>query len=466
MNVELGNSGTTRRPVSAGSVRGRPARGMIRAKFIAMLVVLDLITIIGGFSATHVIIGRGSSDTQWLYDLIAIIPIYIVVAINAGAYDVESLGSRFTAAKNGARALLITASAIVLVAFCLKVSTNFSRMTLLIGVTGSVIVLVVTRYVFVGRAFKILGGEPFVTIFLVDSDDVIPPDDHLVMPASIYRLDPDSHDPHMYDRLATVLKSADRVIVTCAPNRRQSWTRALKGANILSEIVIPELSELAPLGQGWHGLLPTIVVAKGPLRLSDRLIKRCFDVAVSSLALVALLPILIIISLVIKLDSPGPIFFVQTRIGRGNAQFRLLKFRSMRHEEADSQGLKSTARDDDRITRVGRVLRSASLDELPQLINIIKGDMSVVGPRPHALGSRAADKLFWEIDERYWHRHAAKPGLTGLAQIRGYRGATHEESDLVNRLQADLEYLDQWSIRKDIWILFLTLRVLLHPNAY
>jgi lipopolysaccharide/colanic/teichoic acid biosynthesis glycosyltransferase len=138
----------------------------------------------------------------------------------------------------------------------------------------------------------------------------------------------------------------------------------------------------------------------------------------------------------------------------------------MRHEKADSQGRRSAAKDDDRITRIGRILRMTSVDELPQLLNVLMGDMSIVGPRPHALGSRAADKLFWEIDERYWHRHTTKPGLTGLAQVRGYRGATHSESDLIKRLQADLEYLDHWSLLKDVWILFRTVRVILHPNAY
>ena len=132
----------------------------------------------------------------------------------------------------------------------------------------------------------------------------------------------------------------------------------------------------------------------------------------------------------------------------------------------DGNGDRSTGRDDDRITRVGRIIRMTSIDELPQLLNVLMGDMSIVGPRPHALGSRAEDKLFWEIDERYWHRHAAKPGLTGLAQIRGFRGATVHEYDLVNRLQADLEYLDHWTIWKDLKIILQTFRVLLHRNAY
>ena len=129
-------------------------------------------------------------------------------------------------------------------------------------------------------------------------------------------------------------------------------------------------------------------------------------------------------------------------------------------------GARSTGRHDDRVTRVGRFIRAHSLDELPQLFNVLRGEMSIVGPRPHALGSRAEDKLFWDIDTSYWHRHAVKPGLTGLAQVRGYRGATETVSDLSNRLQADLEYLSGWSLWRDIAIIFATFRVLIHRNAY
>ena len=112
------------------------------------------------------------------------------------------------------------------------------------------------------------------------------------------------------------------------------------------------------------------------------------------------------------------------------------------------------------------VWRKSSIDELPQLFNVLKGDMSLVGPRPHAIGSLAGNKLFWEIDERYWHRHSLRPGLTGLAQIRGFRGATDLEPDLTGRLQADLEYLAGWTIWRDIAILFATVRVLFHDRAF
>ena len=270
----------------------------------------------------------------------------------------------------------------------------------------------------------------------------------------------------MLDRLARVLHGSERAVVACPAERRQEWARALAGANVDAEILAPELASLGALGLHRHGGTPTLLVGCGPLALRDRAAKRAFDVAVSATAIVVLLPVLLAAALAIKLESPGPIFFRQQRMGRGNRLFAILKFRSMRVEMTDQLGDRSATRDDGRVTRVGRFIRRTSIDELPQLINVLKGEMSIVGPRPHTLGSRAEDRLFWAIDERYFDRHAIKPGMTGLAQVRGFRGATHKLSDVTDRLQADLEYVVGWHIGRDLAIVARTLGVLVHPNAF
>jgi len=194
--------------------------------------------------------------------------------------------------------------------------------------------------------------------------------------------------------------------------------------------------------------------------------KRAFDVALSVVGLVILLPLFVLVALAIKLEDRGPALFIQQRLGHGNRFFDVLKFRSMKIERSDNAGARSASRDDDRVTRVGRLIRRTSIDELPQLVNVLRGDMSMVGPRPHAPGSQAGDKLFWRIDQAYWRRHSLKPGLTGLAQIRGFRGATDEEADLQNRLDADLEYIRGWSPWGDAMIVLKTLGVLVHRRAF
>lgn len=190
------------------------------------------------------------------------------------------------------------------------------------------------------------------------------------------------------------------------------------------------------------------------------------DLAITVPAIIVLAPMMALTALAIRLETSGPVFFRQPRVGRGNRLFKVLKFRSMHTDLCDASGNRSTARGDDRITRVGRIIRATSIDELPQLFNVLLGDMSLVGPRPHALGSLAGDQLFWRIDETYWLRHQLKPGITGLAQMRGHRGATLHASDLVNRLQSDMEYIQDWSIWRDFAILVGTARVLVHKNAY
>lgn len=437
-------------------------------RFIAFvyLVIIDLGGIVAGFaiaaSIRHVLVG----SVAWGPTTVALLPVYLIMALGLHAYDRNCLRNARQAGIRGAQAVIAAVCTMVLIAFTLQESEDLSRLVIVPGAVISCILLTISRYLFVRNLTYLVGGNPFNVILLHDGSIPLPEGSYSAVVAMDDGYDPDQHDPAMYDRLARTVAGADRIVVACAPERRPSWAHVLKSVNVQSEIFVPELLSLAPIGVSIHGQTPSIIVAVGPFGLSDRLIKRLFDVLGSATALIILMPVLAFVAMLIKLDSPGTVLFKQIRIGRRNEMFRIWKFRSMRMESSDGTGDRSTSRNDDRITRVGRLIRKTSIDELPQLFNVLKGDMSIVGPRPHALGSRAAEKLFWEVDGRYWHRHSVKPGLTGLAQVRGFRGATPEERDLHNRLQADLEYLENWSIWRDVKIILMTVRVLLHPNAY
>jgi len=190
--------------------------------------------------------------------------------------------------------------------------------------------------------------------------------------------------------------------------------------------------------------------------------KRALDILVAGSALLFFAPVLLLVGALIRLESRGPILFRQARGGLHGQPFTIFKFRSMRCEENGDRVVQA-ARDDDRVTRIGRLIRKTSLDELPQLLNVLMGDMSIVGPRPHAL---AHDVDYGAVIPRYSLRFRAKPGLTGLAQIRGLRGGTDEVQAMAARVEADVEYIERWTFGSDIRILLLTLpHLLLAENA-
>lgn len=193
--------------------------------------------------------------------------------------------------------------------------------------------------------------------------------------------------------------------------------------------------------------------------------KRAFDIVGAGLLLVLLSPVLLGVALAIKLTSRGPVMFVQRRWGRGNTPFRLYKFRSMFTELEDKSGISHTVADDPRVTPVGRFIRRTSLDELPQLINVLKGDMSLVGPRAHVLGMHAAGVRYEDLVPEYFARHAVRPGMTGLAQIRGLRGEIEDETHARARVASDLEYIRSFSIWTDLRIMILTIPAVLTGKA-
>lgn len=394
------------------------------------------------------------------------LPVYAVSALNLRCYDFDGIASARVGAFRVVYAFALTLGLVGLATFFLDASASLSRAVFGVGALVAVCLLVLLRSFLSSAGRRIEGLAAGNEVLIKDGLEIDAGSSSLAIDAAEHGLSLQLDDPHFMDRLGRYLRFADRVVVACHPDRRKMWANALKGADVDGEVIAPELDEIGAIGLKSFGKSNTFLVAKSPLRGADRAVKRAFDIALSVAAMPILLPIMLMVAIAVRLDSPGPILFRQKRLGLGNCIFEMYKFRSMYVEQNDSLGNISTARSDRRVTRVGRFIRATSLDELPQVFNVLLGDMSIVGPRPHPILCKAEDRLFWDIDVAYWHRHAMKPGITGLAQVRGFRGTTEKAAQFTNRLQADLEYLEGWSIWRDLAIIFATFKVLVHRNAF
>ena len=223
-----------------------------------------------------------------------------------------------------------------------------------------------------------------------------------------------------------------------------------------------------PRAYSYIGSVPVIDVFDKPIADWDVVMKAVFDRVVGGLALLLLAPLLLLVALAVKLDSRGPVFFKQRRYGFNNEYVEIYKFRSMYADKTDYEAALQVKRGDTRVTRVGRFIRKTSIDELPQLFNVVlRGNLSLVGPRPHALHTKAADKQYEEVVDGYFARHRVKPGITGWAQINGWRGETDTPEKIQRRVECDLYYIENWSLFLDVYILVATpLALLKTENAY
>ena len=220
-------------------------------------------------------------------------------------------------------------------------------------------------------------------------------------------------------------------------------------------------------GFGSFGGVPILTVCKKPLADWHSVIKTVEDRILASLLILFLGPLMLLVAFAIKLDSPGPVLFRQKRYGLNNHAIYVYKFRTMYHHMRDENAERLATRNDKRITRIGAFLRKSSIDELPQLFNVWRGEMSIVGPRPHAMSAKAADRLYEEVVSEYAARHRVKPGITGWAQVKGWRGETDTVEKIQKRVEHDLYYIENWSLTFDIKILVLTFFALLRAdNAY
>lgn len=452
-------------PFQVEQARPPSSRRGIRLLTYGLLAFGDFVSLVIAFLLGNFVRFGTIYDPSGIVSLVVMLPIFFGVIAQRKPYSGRFFISWRRSARDAITALVTSIAVAGFVAFYLHANLDISRSVVLIAGCLAAVLLVGGRWLLSQVVMAVVHGQPVATLMIVDGVDIAVPNVARVSADSV-NLSPRRADPADFARLNAVVGSCERVVIACPPDRRADWAALLKGANVMCEIVTPELDGLGMIRSSSLVGMSTIVTSLGPLDTMNRAVKRAFDLAVATVALVLLAPLLIVVAIAIQIDSAGPVFFRQPRMGRNNLLFDVLKFRSMRTDQCDTAGDRSTERGDPRITRVGRVIRATSIDELPQLFNVLNGAMSIVGPRPHALGSLAGDKLFWEVDDQYWDRHAMKPGITGLAQVHGYRGATEAPEDLTKRLRADIAYMRDWSIWRDLRILAATVRVIFHRNAY
>ncbi|MBG1232184.1 undecaprenyl-phosphate glucose phosphotransferase [Aestuariivirga litoralis] len=225
--------------------------------------------------------------------------------------------------------------------------------------------------------------------------------------------------------------------------------------------------KLSPRAYDYLGELPLLAVFDRPLSHWNEFLKNQIDRLIALCAIICLSPVMGCVALAVRIESKGPAIFKQKRYGFNNELIEVYKFRSMYVDQGDANAAKLVTKGDPRVTSVGRIIRKTSLDELPQLFNVLKGQLALVGPRPHATQAKAAGGLYDQVVDGYFARHKVRPGITGWAQINGWRGETDTVEKIAQRVKHDLEYIDRWSLGLDFYILFKTPFALLRSeNAY
>jgi Undecaprenyl-phosphate glucose phosphotransferase len=401
---------------------------------------------------------------------------FTTILVSRGSYKPLNLISLQGRIKETAAIWFIVFSLLLAVVFSLKVGANLSRGATATFMVIGIALLLGWRAILSAYLAKALARGSFAErrVVLIGEPDEIDTSEGLhrlrrcgyrpVESFPVLETDFGVHNG-MSPRLRSVL---DQVIRTAQSGTVEEillavrWDqRHLVDAIVAALRVVPIPIRLAPdrtiagllhkprteIGSTW-----VVDLHRGPLTWSECAVKRAFDIVFSSLALVMLAPTMLIAAIMIKLDSRGPVFFSQVRNGFNNKEFWIFKFRTMTVMEQGAE-VKQAVRNDRRVTRVGRWLRRSSIDELPQFLNVLRGEMSLVGPRPHATShNNEYEKVIW----KYAFRHHVKPGITGWAQIHGLRGETATVDLMEKRVELDLWYINNWSLWLDISILMKT----------
>ncbi|MHC2576708.1 Undecaprenyl-phosphate glucose phosphotransferase [Bradyrhizobium diazoefficiens] len=475
------------RTILAGSGKSRLAALLVLAASAEFLLVA-----VAAYSAAalyHQLTFLGAPDAaKYIQESLLISAMQLLVSIGLRQYSRIQTQPRHVFLWSGASGVVFVFSFFVSTIFLLKVSEDYSRATVLAQAVTVLLTVLGTRAIW----FSLL--QHAIASGLIDARRVILIGDpgHCsrfsaqatasgIRTIHSFDLPTSRADCSVPPRPGAVqaLPHARQLVADCRPLRADDIVilisesdvpAALALASALSELpvdvhVVPvgaiDLMAMSRITQ--FGNMVTMRIFQSPLTPFNRAIKRVFDVAAAIVGLIVICPFFVIIPLAIKLDSRGPVLFRQTRHGFNNEPIRVLKFRSMTVME-DGDNFRPVTRHDPRVTRLGRFMRHTNIDELPQLFNVLAGDMSLVGPRPHATSQ---NETFAELISSFSRRHNVKPGITGWAQVNGYRGETDTLEKMQRRVEHDLYYIDNWSFLLDLKIIVMTLfSRKLYWNAY
>lgn len=343
--------------------------------YLALMIVDIAVISLAFYTGATLYFGLGPNHHA-LMQAQLVTPIYLTIALYNGSYSVAALRDQGAAILKPVQAIALAALAMILLTYLSKTASIYSRVIFLMGVAGCSLLLPTIRMAMQSFVRWRCGDRVENILIVADGGPLPRLEGAMVVDARAGDLRPDLADPHALDRLSRLFAPMDRVLVCCEAARKADWARAMKGLSVEGEVIDEDVVRLGALGARHEDGLGFLLVSHRPLGLRDRAIKRLFDLSIAVPAVIVLAPLLVVVALLIRLEDGGPALFRQRRTGRGSRFFRIYKFRSMAVDSADAAGNISASREDGRITRIGRFIRSTSIDELPQLLNVIRGDMS------------------------------------------------------------------------------------------
>ncbi|UGY17337.1 undecaprenyl-phosphate glucose phosphotransferase [Bradyrhizobium septentrionale] len=470
------------RPARSVAVGKAIPAGVGKNRLAALLVLAagaEFLFVAFGAYCAAVLYHHGSPDApKYIQESILIAAMQLLVSVGLRQYSRIQTQPRHVFLWSGVSAVLFVFAFFISTIFLLKVSEGYSRATVIAQAASVLVMVLCVRAI----CFSLL--QPAIASGLIDARRIIligDPSHCLNFSARVIATGIRtirSFDFPTFRTGSSVPERSDAVEVPSHTRELITECRPLRADDIViltSEVDVPAalalagaLSELpadvhvVPVGAvdlmavsriAQFGNMVTMRIFQSPLTPFHRAIKRSFDIAAAIVGLVVVSPLFVILALAIKLDSRGPVLFRQTRHGYNNETIRVVKFRSMTVTE-DGDNFKQVTRHDPRVTRLGRIMRQTNIDELPQLFNVLVGDMSLVGPRPHATSQNEA---FARLISSFSRRHNVKPGITGWAQVNGHRGETDTLEKMRRRIEHDLYYIDNWSFLLDLKIIVMTL---------